>query len=203
MIDLITIARQFGAGGAEIAAAVGSALGWRVLDRQILHAAAEQMHASAADLSVHDERALGTVERLVASFAYGPPSGVVDASYDLDPDDLARTVHAILRTAVAQTPLVVVGHGVQCLFATRPRTLHVRVIAPAEARAKRVAERESKALDVAREEVERRDRQRELYLRHHFGCGPDDAKLYSMQVNTARISIDAAVASILAVAKAG
>ncbi len=197
-IDLITVARQFGAGGSDIAAAVGKALDWRVLDREILHGAATLLNARERDVARVDEYALNALERIAASFTLATPETLPDATYDIDAETVATAVHTVIRAAAATTPLVVVGHGAQCMFGARAGTLHVRVVAPAEARARRVAERESITLDAARDEVSRRDKQRERYLRHHFGCDPGDASLYSLQVSTSRLSASQCVAVILA-----
>lgn len=197
--DMITIARQFGAGGSEIAAAVGGALGWRVLDREILRSAATDLHAEEGSVAAVDEHAWGTLERAIATFLHGGSEPVPDPTYDIDPDTVAGAVHAVVRAAARATPVVIVGHGAQCIFGARPATLHVRVVAPFEPRARRVADRESLPIERARDEVQRRDRQRERYLRHHFGCDPAEGSLYSMQVNTARMPIEHCVAAILAV----
>jgi cytidylate kinase len=201
----MTFERQFGAGGSVIAAAVGRALRWPVFDRQILQAAASQLHKREAEVAVVDEYALSGLDKLLTAFALMSPDTITlfapdkiaDPIYERDPDVVATAVHDVLRTAAKDAPLIVVGHGTQCLFRDRPRTLHVRAIAPAEARARRVAERESIALEDALREVHARDRQRERYLRHHFGCAPDDPNLYALQVNTDLLSVDECVAAIV------
>jgi cytidylate kinase len=202
-VELVTVARQFGAGGSEIAAAVGRALGWRVLDREILHATAAHLNTTERDVALVDEYARNTLEKIAASFTLAGPDTVPDATYDIDADTVAKAVHTVIRASIATLPLVVVGHGAQCMFGARHDALHVRVIAPVESRAKRIAHRESMALEEARAEVLRRDKQRERYLKQHFGCDPAEVSLYSMQVNTARMSVGQCVEAILAAVRAG
>ncbi|HEY6462627.1 MAG TPA: cytidylate kinase-like family protein, partial [Polyangiaceae bacterium] len=197
-VDLIVVGRQFGAGGGEVAAALGRSLGWKVLDRDILRVAAERLHAEEASVEPIDEYASGLIERLAAAFSLSTPEGVVLPTDDVDADGLARAGHHVVRRAGDAPPVVVVGHGAQCLFKARPRTLAVRVFAPFEARVDRVARRECTSQDAARSEVARRDKQRERYLRHHFGCDPADPALYAVQVNTASLSIDGCIECILA-----
>jgi cytidylate kinase len=205
--DLVTFERQFGAGGSAVASALGRALGWPVFDRQILQAAAAQLHKRVADVAALDESALSGIEKVMSSFALATPETVALVSpdnvsepiYERDPDTVADAVHQILRAAVQSPPLIIVGHGAQCLFRHRPRTLHVRAIASAEARARRAAERESIPLDDAPREVHDRDRQREQYLRHHFARLPDDSSLYGLQVNTDLLTEDECVAAIAGV----
>jgi hypothetical protein len=40
-MNVITIAREYGAGGGEVARRLADALGWEMLDRELLHRAAE------------------------------------------------------------------------------------------------------------------------------------------------------------------
>lgn len=188
-IDLIAIARQFGAGGSDLARALGDELKWPVLDREIIRGAAEELHTDEANAACFDEHVQGVVAKLARDFALSVPEYVVDPSYEVDPDDLARATHKVIRSAVANAPIIVVGHGVQCLFKTRPRTLVVRVVAPVDARAKRVAERLGMTEEAAHDEVKRRDGQRARYLRHHFGCDNNDPTLYDVQLNTARLTL--------------
>ncbi|HEY1696686.1 MAG TPA: cytidylate kinase-like family protein [Polyangiaceae bacterium] len=199
-VDLIVVSRQFGAGGGEVAAALGRSLGWKVLDREILSAAAERLHAEEASMEPIDEYASGLIERVAATFSLSAPEGVILPTDDVDADALAKAVHDVVRTAADAPPVVVVGHGAQCLLKLRPRTLAVRVFAPFEARVERVARRENSSREAARSEVARRDKQRERYLRHHFGCDPAEPTLYAVQVNTACVSIDGCVECILATA---
>ncbi len=198
--DLITVARQVGAGGSELAQSLGSHLGWPVLEHEVVRAAATVLGVTQDALEPMDEYALSALERFGSSFYAGlpelaPSSG---AAYHVDPDRLARAEHAVLRAAAGSPPVILVGHGAQCLFRARPSALHVRVVAPLDARARRVASRASMPFEAARSEVKRRDRDRDRYLRHHFACDTHDAMLYAVQINTSVVSTEDAVAMLAA-----
>jgi cytidylate kinase len=195
-VDLITIARQFGAGGSDLAQALSASLGWPVLDREIIHAAAERLHADESRAESVDEYVMGALQKLAKGFAMGVPEYAVDPAYEVDPDDVARATHQVIASAAKAVPLIVVGHGVQCLFTSRPNTLHVRVVAPAAQRATCVAERLGLELAAATAEVHARDTQRARYLRHHFGCDNNDPMLYDLQINTAHLAVGDVAAAI-------
>lgn len=188
-LDLVTIARQFGAGGSDLARALSASLGWPVLDREIIHAAAERLHADEALAADVDEYVATALQKLARGFAMGVPEYAVDPAYEVDPEDVARATHQVILAAAKSVPLIVVGHGVQCLFASRPNTLHVRVVAPASRRAAAVGERLELELSAAIAEVHHRDTQRARYLHHHFGCDNNDPLLYDVQFNTARLPV--------------
>jgi cytidylate kinase len=45
---LITISREYGAGGGEVASRLAQALGWELLDHELLHRAAQRRAANDA-----------------------------------------------------------------------------------------------------------------------------------------------------------
>lgn len=189
-VDVITIARQFGAGGSELAQALGKRLGWRVLEREIIHAAAQELDTDAEHTEHLDEYVESTLARIGKDFIFGIPEGYIEPTYEIDPDELAKATHRfIVSAATHSAPLVIVGHGVQCLLAQRPNTLHVRVTAPAAYRANCVAKRLKLDLEAAKAEVEKRDKQRAEYLRHHFNVDNNDPNLYAVQFNTAFVCV--------------
>ena len=188
-IDLVTIARQFGAGGSDLAQALSKSLGWPVLDREIIHEAAQQLHADETRAESVDEYVTSALQKLAKGFALGVPEYAIEPAYEVDPEELARATHQVILAGARSAPLIVVGHGVQCLLASRPSTLHVRVVAPVAKRATCIAERMKLELGAATVEVQHRDTQRARYLRHHFGCDNNDPMLYDVQFNTAQLSV--------------
>jgi cytidylate kinase len=189
-VNVITIARQFGAGGSELAQALGKRLGWRVLEREIIRAAASELDSDVEHTEYLDEYVESTLERMGKDFILGVPEGFIEPTYEIDPDDLAKASHRfILAAAERSAPIIIVGHGAQCLLAQRPRTLHVRVTAPATYRADCVAKRMKLDLESAKAEVTKRDAERAKYLRHHFNVDNNDPNLYAVQFNTAYLCV--------------
>ena len=65
----ITITREYGAGGGDVARRLAAALGWEVLDRELLHQAAQIEHVPDAELDRLDEKAVSMADR----FSLHPP----------------------------------------------------------------------------------------------------------------------------------
>ena len=63
-MPVITISRMFGSGGSEVAQRVATALGWSLLDNDIVDAIAERSGLTRAEVSAQDERVPSLVERL-------------------------------------------------------------------------------------------------------------------------------------------
>ena len=58
-MNIITVSREYGAGGYEVAKKLAEALGWELLDRELLHQAAAVEHLPDAELERLDEKAIG------------------------------------------------------------------------------------------------------------------------------------------------
>jgi cytidylate kinase len=145
-----------------------------------------------------DEYAGGLLERLGKVFARGGPEFVLTPDQP-DPDVVARLEQEVIRNVAESPPVIVVGRGAQCVLHRRPDALHVRLVAPLETRAKRLAEGLGLPLDQARERARHIDQERDRYLRHHFRCERDNPHLYDVQVSTGGIPLDEAFEIVLGI----
>ena len=195
-IGIITVAREYGAGGGELARGLGERLGWRLIDHALIEQVAARLGASVEAVEGLDEHVGGILERLGNVFARGGPEQLFEPAVP-DPDVIARVERSVIRTAAQSPPVILVGHGAQCVLRQRPEVLHVRLIAPFEIRAARAAEARGIDLQAARAEARRADVERHRYVRHHFQCEWDDPHLYDLQVNTGAIGADEVLEMIL------
>src|SRR3982751_6828081 len=80
-IRLITISREYGAGGSELGALLGESLGWPVLDHELVRQLAARLSCEEGEVVAMDEHAPSFLERLAAvavvtapeSRAHSPP----------------------------------------------------------------------------------------------------------------------------------
>ncbi len=201
---LITITRQFGAGGSEVAAGVAGRLGWRLLDNSLVDAIADQMGVSAETVRALDERQPPLITRFADTLALGasevmtPASGAAVVSSDARLIDSTRRV---LEDAVARGPVVVVGRGAQVVLSEHTDALHVFCCAPPEALARRVSERENISIVEAEHMVHEMNRQRALSVKRHYGRVWGAPENYHLCVNTEWLGIDGAATLIAGVAR--
>lgn len=140
--------------------------------------------------------------------------GLVDISRDehqllaeqgpamLDLSDRRRRVFAALLELVVlqyaqQGNVVVVGRGGNFLLRLVPGVLRVRLVAPLELRAQRLAARESLDLDRARQLAAVVDQQRRTYMAHLFGADWASPLNYDLVLNLGLLSLEQAVSTIL------
>jgi cytidylate kinase len=198
-VTLLTITREFGAGGSELAAELGRRLGWRVLDREIVSLVARRLGVARTDVEARDEHAPGLLERIGTSLLRTSPDFVAapETVRLPDPAEIAAASREVLLEAAASPPLVVVGHGGQSLFHGRPDALHVRLVAPLESRVRRICGRSPSGEREAAALAQRMDAERVAYVRRYFGRDWHDPLLYDLQVNTRAIGIAEAAAMVL------
>lgn len=187
IVGVVTVSREFGSGGSDLAHALGRRLGWRVVDKQLVARMARELDVPEREVAARDEHVPGLAERvgafLAGAFAEVTPP-VVMPSYP-DESEVARVADTILLEAARQPPVVLVGHGGMCLLADRDDVLHVRVVAPLEHRVREVCRRLEMDEGRAREEVRARDDDRAHYIRHRFDRAWDDPALYALVLNSA------------------
>ncbi len=197
-VRIITISRDYGSGGGQVADLVGQKLGWRVIDHALIREVARRLEAPEAELAPLDEHVGGIVERIAGVFARGAPEAPVMSALP-DSDMVAALERAVLRDALGDLPFIVVGHGGQCLFSDRVDALHIRIVAPLGQRIRTIAARKGFDLEAAARETERLDAERRRYIHHHFGCDANDAGLYHLQLSTGALTVQQCVAIVLQV----
>lgn len=202
-IDMITLSREFGAGGSDLAQRVGSELGWRVLDQDIVALVADRLNLSATTVARIDEHPPGLLARLSSALLMSRPEAPItlDTSEFLSPDAVADAARATMLDAAGSAPLIIVGHGSQCLFRARLGTLHVRLTASVEDRVARICSREPCESATAAAQVRRMDADRAAYVRRYYQSDWRDPELYDVQLNTSRLSLNAAATAILAIVR--
>jgi CMP/dCMP kinase len=193
---IIAISRQFGAGGAYLGRRLSSRLGFAYLDREILRHAAERVGSTEESLAHWDERLSRFWERVIDSFAVGPPESIY-TSFPGQPAVRDRKLFEIesrvIRELAARRSAVVIGRGGWWVLRDHAGLLRVFLHAPPESRAPRV----QKAYGLPSEDdalamIERVDRDRERFMRSMTGRGLIDACNYDLSIDTCATGFEAA-----------
>ena len=106
-------------------------------------------------------------------------------------------IQAVIYDFARKSKTVIVGRGGQILLKDVPGALHVRIVAPFDARLKRIMEREGRNERNGERILRRSDRDSSGYIRSFFGADWDNQTLYDMVINTQTISIDTGMKMII------
>jgi len=179
-MSAITISRQMGSQGDELALQVAGRLGWQCVSRDLINQAARAAGAPQVALAEIDE--LG--------FLGLRPSAREWRAYQ---DQIVR----IIRQLADKGNVVIVGRGGQVLLRERPDVLHVRVVAPLEARVAWLQEGRQVSAEAARACLAAGDRARARYLRRSHAVRVDDPTLYHLTLNTGLLELSQAADLII------
>jgi len=206
-MQAVTISRQYGSGGGEIAVRLARKLGWQLIDHAIIEQTAHELGVYETDVSRYDEehvegtlsRILNGIRNLTAGAFVPSASGALAASPTAFAEErravvneraYQETMQQVVMAAVKTGHVVIVGRGGQFLMEDRRDVLHVRIVAPLDLRVAYVARREEPNRDAAHTRVQEKDRARDRNMQNQFHRKPDDPSLYDLVINTAVLDLD-------------
>lgn len=177
----ITISRQLGSQGNELALRVAQELGWRRICRDLINQAALRGRVPHVALADIDELGL---------FGLRPSAR--------DWQVYASQVERIIVELAETGNVVIVGRGGQVVLAGRPDVLHVRVVAPFELRLQQLRQEQGISAEAARARLEASQRNQSRYLRRSHHARIDDPALYHLVVNTGFLGLNRAIDLVVA-----
>ncbi|GAC1394715.1 MAG: cytidylate kinase-like family protein [Ktedonobacteraceae bacterium] len=195
----ITVSREYGSGGGEVARRVAQQLGWRLVDHEIVVRVARTLGVSQEAAEARDEHTEGIVSRLLRSMQYVDPifTAGVPLPPEAEPNEYQEALADVVHATATDGHTVIVGRGSQALLAEQRDVLHVRVIAPLAARVAYVMQREELSREDAQARIQLKDRTRMHYLQSVHNLQPSDPHLYDLVVNSAVLDLDSIVSLIV------
>ncbi len=182
-IPVLTISREPGSGGRLIGEKLSQRLGFDLFHQEVLHEMAASAKVSAQLLKTLDEKGLNVLDEWIAS--------LVDTRH-LWPDQYLKHLMKVIGTIGRHGGAILIGRGANFILPAEQR-LSVRVIAPLEVRARKVAEAFGLSVEDARRRVTKTDSQRKAFIRKYFYADIADPLNYDVTVNTGSMSLDGAV----------
>jgi cytidylate kinase len=178
-MTVVTISRQLGSLGREVAQAAGQRLQYRVVYRELINEAARR--AGVPDLALHTIDELGLLGM--------KPTVQEQRAYH-------RAMVQVMNELADEGRYIIVGRAGQAILHGRMGALHVRVISPASVRIERLMAEYAIPAEAAKAQIEASDRSRRAFLRRFYASDWDSPELYDLVINTEKIDPGAAAALI-------
>lgn len=169
--NVVTISRQMGSLGRDIAIATADLLGYRVVWRELINEAAHRIGKPEVALAQIDELGLLGFH----------PTKEEDREY-------REAVREVMEKLSAEGNVVILGRAGYVMLQDHPNVFHVRIIAPAALRVQRIAEIHGIKPRAARSQVRDSDAYRRSYIRRMYGASWSDPSLFDLVLNSARIT---------------
>ena len=201
MIKVITIEREYGCGGGDIAQLLAKHLGWKLWDQVLTGEIARLARCPEAVVEAREERSDPLYYRLFKSFMRGSYEGSINAPKLnlVDSETIVRITQRVVQHAADKGSSVIVGRGSQQFLKNRPDTLRVFLYAVQEEKVRRLLAR-GKTQQEAEQLVDTVDRERADFIQRYFHVEWPDRAIYHTMMNTA-IGDEAVVQMILSALK--
>lgn len=198
---IVTISRQFGSGGDEIAHRVSKILKYTYLDKDVIREVASEMgiwEDELVDLSEDTYKFKSFLDSITKNetLAHRATATVVGREM-LDEERYVQIIRWTVEALARRGNVVVVGRGGQAVLRDSKDTLHVRVVAPLETRIRRVMQTEKVSRELAERIIEDRDRAASQYLRRFFKIEWEDPTLYHLILNADKVDAENAAQLIV------
>jgi cytidylate kinase len=195
---VVTITRQFGSGGSDIAHLVAQTAGLNYIDQQIIASVAERLGVDISYATRQDEQANGMASNILEALRSSNPFNVHYMLSSTKAHEQSQglayfhlTQRVILELAT-QGNAIIIGRGSQFLLHNNPRTLHIYIFAPLETRIDYVMKQYHIAPNEAKELIEQRDDEQDSYQRHYYGADGRQPNFYHLLINTGLFSFESA-----------
>lgn len=185
MIKIITIEREYGCGGGEIAQLVAKRLGWKLWDQSLTEEIARLARCPKAVVENREERPDPLYYRLFKSFLRGSYEGSINAPKLnlVDSETIMTTTRRVVEHAAKRGNVVIVGRGSQQFLKDQPDALRIFLFAPRENKIRRLVAR-GKTKNEAQELIDTVDGERADFIKKYFNVEWPDRAIYHAMINT-------------------
>jgi len=205
LVSIVTISREFGAGGSSVARRLADELGSTIVDESLVAEVARRLGVLERTVATADERPEPYLDRLLAALSYLAPASVVGlmspptATLPVSSSTtIASLTQEVIREVGRQGNAVVVGRGGAFILREHPNARHVFLRASEESRLEAVMRRSVVNAATARRRIRDTDAARGRYIRQLYDADWRDPANYDLVIDTGRLGLAGTTAVIVA-----
>ncbi len=185
MFRIITVEREYGAGGSLVAEELARRKGWQLLDRQLTCEIARLASVDEKAVARHSEKCDPIVHRLAKVFWRGSHERSLPIGEDkiFDADEMVELAHQIIEQKGREGNCVIVGRGGPYILRHREDTFRVFVYGSREEKIRRLVKLKMDEKE-ATEMVDTIDAERAAFVRRYFKAEWPSRHLYHLLLNS-------------------
>ena len=185
MFRIITVEREYGAGGSLVAAELARRRGWQLLDQQLTCEIAKIASVEESAVACRDEKGDPLLHRLAKVFWRGSYERSLPISDDkiFDADELVELAHRVIDRKSQEGNCVIVGRGAPYILRARPDAFHVFVYGSRDRKIDRLVKLKMREKDAI-EMVDTIDKERAAFVRKYFNAEWPCRRLYHLMLNS-------------------
>lgn len=190
---LITISREYGSGGREIAQRLSELLEIPVYDRKLIDMTADKCGYSTKFIQENEERMTNSFLFSIAVTGNYTPFYHGNAAQSVPQDYVFLTQSRIIKTLAEQhSSAIFVGRCADYILREDPNLFSVFITADMDARVKRAVEEYGVAPEKAASTVMRKDKARRRHYNYYTGLDWGACSNYHLVLNTGKLGIASA-----------
>jgi cytidylate kinase len=185
MFRIITVEREYGAGGSLVAAELAHRRGWQLLDQQLTGDIAKMAAVDHKVVARCDEKVDTLMHRLAKVFWRGSYERALPIAdhHIFDADMMVDLAHRLIKEKAEKGHCVIVGRGAPYILRDRPDTFRVFVYGSRDEKIKRMV-RLKMSEKEAIEMVDTIDQERAAFVRKYFNAEWPCRRLYHMMISS-------------------
>lgn len=191
---VITISRQFGAGGITLGKMIAESMGYTFADSDILQRVAKEANVSTHWVESFEKEAGSKLSRMISSMVskrwldrvIGDERGYLDEKIYLD------YLVLIIAQFADEGDVVILGRGSQYILNDHPDAVHILLVNEFENRVKFMMDRYEMPRKKAERTVVNEDRRRVNLYKRVGKSDYEDPQLYHMVLNMGRLDLETA-----------
>jgi cytidylate kinase len=184
---IITINRESGSGGGEIARLLGEELGFKVYGRAMLQSIAEQFDMTIENMDrIKAQKSNWWADfcRFYQQFGAASQSSATSGTRpEATPLTLYYAEARLLRELAEQENCIIVGRAGFYIFRDNPNALHLLIIADRDARIARIAVKQHLSPEEAAKVIDSTDKARDTFVKTVANTSRYDAHNYNFVFN--------------------
>lgn len=191
---IITIGRQHGSGGREVARLLAKELGIKCYDKEIVDEAAKHTDFSREVINSYDEKGMNSF--LLHAGGYG-----LNENFRLNMEVVSAQFDAIHNIAEREDAIFV-GRCADYVLNDRDDIIRLFILGDFDARVKTIEDRQELTKEEAVRKVKQVDKDRASFYKYYSDKEWGDAQNYDLCINSTRLGVEGTAAAILAYVKA-
>jgi CMP/dCMP kinase len=189
---ILSISRQFGAGGWTLGKSISKKLGYKFVSSQIINEMAKEANVSTEWIKGVEKHAGDWLMRFVNKFVNGDfiEKHVGDTRTDFDEKKYIKFLKSIVNRIADEDNVVILGRGSQYILQGRENVVHLLLVADLDDRIKFLEKMWRLKKKDAEKEILLREKRRDSFMKYFKLGPPNSPNLYHMVINTSKIDFD-------------
>lgn len=190
---VISIGRQLGSGGKEIAEKLGKKLNITVYDKKLLEMAAKESGLDTTVFEKADEKESDSFFGSVMALRNSIADAISGYGSCMQSDKLFEIQSEAMRKIAYEESCITIGRCAEYVLREHPNLISIFVTADMPNRIRRIMKNNNLNEEKAKEFIAKADKERKAYHDYYATTIWGDSKSYDLCINSSRLGIDETV----------